>query len=111
VWGRPALETYGKKDQDSRLVFGEKARAESLRVRQSRAHRYSLDLAPTIKGLLASGAASLTQVAAGLNAKGIPAPKGGQWRKAQVDRVMRRLGLRSLFLETPQLKAARERKT
>jgi hypothetical protein len=101
------LETDGKRDQDSRPRFGEKARAESLRVRQGRAHRYSLDLAPTIQGLLVSGAISLSQIAAGLNAKGIPAPKGGPWRKAQVDRVMRRLGLKSLFLEPPQLKAKR----
>ena len=106
--GGPTLETDGKRSQDSRPGFGVKARAESLRVRQGRAHRYSRDLAPTIQNLLASGSISLSQIAAGLNAKGIPAPKGGPWKKAQVDRVLRRLGLKSQFLEPPQLKARRE---
>jgi hypothetical protein len=111
VWEGPALKTDGKRSQDPRPVFGEKARAESLLVRQSRAYRYSLDLAPTIQGLFASGATSLSQIAAGLNAKDIPAPRGGPWKKGQVDRVMRRLGLRSLFLEPPQLKAKREQRS
>jgi hypothetical protein len=111
VWGGPALESDGKRSQNTRPVFGEKARAESLLVRQSRAYCYSLDLAPTIQGLLASGATSLSQIAAGLNAKDIPAPKGGPWRKAQVDRVMRRIGLKTLFLEPPQLKAKHEQRS
>jgi len=83
--------TDSTKGRDSRSIFGENARVASLRTRQDEAYRYSLELAPVIRELMASGARSLGQIASGLNAKGVPAPRGGRWRKAQVDRIMRRL--------------------
>lgn len=101
VRGRTALTTSCKKGRGTRPIFGENARAASLRTRQDEAYRYSLELAPIIRELMTSGATSLGQIASGLNTKGIPAPWGGRWRKAQVDRVMRRLGLKNRLFNSP----------
>jgi Recombinase len=103
------LKTHRRTDQGIRPVFGEDARMASLRARQDRANQYCLELAPTIKGLLASGQTSLRQIASGLNAKGIPAPRGGRWQKFQVDRVMRRIGLMNIFLNSPGSEGKRDR--
>jgi DNA invertase Pin-like site-specific DNA recombinase len=48
------------------------------------------DLAPIIAEIEAGGAASLRQIAAGLNARSIPAARGGQWSAVQVKRVLER---------------------
>jgi hypothetical protein len=45
---------------------------------------------PVIRELQASGAASLREIAAGLNEQGIEAPRGGEWSAVQVQRVMQR---------------------
>jgi DNA invertase Pin-like site-specific DNA recombinase len=50
------------------------------------------DLAPTITELQAGGATSLRAIAAGLNERGIPTARGGEWTATQVMRVMERLG-------------------
>jgi hypothetical protein len=100
--GKDCMTTGCKKDRGSRPVFGKNARAASLRTRQNEACRYSLELAPAISELMASGATSLGQIASGLNAKGIPAPRGGRWRKSQVDRVMQRIGLKNIFSRHPR---------
>jgi hypothetical protein len=49
------------------------------------------DVAPIIAQLRAEGATSLRQVAEGLNARGVPAPKGGRWSAIQVIRVQARM--------------------
>jgi hypothetical protein len=41
-----------------------------------------------IEELKAAGAASLRQIAAGLNDKGITAARGGEWDATQVKRVL-----------------------
>lgn len=46
------------------------------------------DLAPVIATVRAEGAVSLRQIAAALNARGIPAARGGAWSAAQVRRVL-----------------------
>ena len=53
--------------------------------------RRVVEIAPVVADLRAHGAVSLRQIAAGLNERGIPAPRGGEWNAAQV----RRLAIRS----------------
>jgi DNA invertase Pin-like site-specific DNA recombinase len=65
--------------------------AASTRVRGAKAEVRAVDLQPLIEELRTGGASSLGQIAAGLNARGIPAARGGHWRPSQVRRVIRRL--------------------
>jgi DNA invertase Pin-like site-specific DNA recombinase len=55
------------------------------------------DLAPIVKELQAAGATSLRAIADGLNDRGIPTAKGGQWSAVQVMRVLERLDERRPF--------------
>src|SRR4051812_41925985 len=48
------------------------------------------DLGPIIADVRASGAASLREIAAGLNGRGVPAARGGAWSAGQVKRVLER---------------------
>ena len=61
-------------------------------MRQERAGRWAADLAPIIAEIRAGGATSLGHIASALNARGIPAVKGGKWSKTQVMRLLDRLG-------------------
>jgi hypothetical protein len=54
---------------------------------ETRARRAE-DIAPIVVDLKASGAASLRQLAAGLNDRGIPTARGGIWSAVQVMRVI-----------------------
>ena len=78
------MRTDPKKGRLSRPVFNDSARAASLRTRRNKADRYSLELVPAVEELLASRVTSLGRIASGLNAKGIPAPRGGPWRKLKL---------------------------
>jgi hypothetical protein len=49
------------------------------------------DLAPIIRELQASGATSLTAIAAALNERGITTARGRAWTTVQVDRVLDRI--------------------
>jgi hypothetical protein len=44
-----------------------------------------------VKDVQASGATSLRDIAAGLDARRIPAPRGGTWSAVQVSRLLARL--------------------
>lgn len=58
------------------------------RERQAqRAQERAQDLSPIIADVRASGAASLRQIAAALNVRGVPAARGGAWSATQVRRV------------------------
>ncbi len=70
---------------------GTKGHVASLATRQAKARSRASDLAPVIEELKASGAVSLRQIAAGLNAKGIRTARGGEWSAMQVQRVMERV--------------------
>jgi DNA invertase Pin-like site-specific DNA recombinase len=59
----------------------------SASVRRARAAQRAADLAPIIAGLRAAGAASLHDIANGLNEQCFPAPRGGRWTAAQVRRL------------------------
>lgn len=49
------------------------------------------DLVPVLLALRANGLRSLWEIAFGLNAQGIPAPRGGLWSATQVKRLFERL--------------------
>ncbi|MCJ2134549.1 recombinase family protein [Methylobacterium sp. J-026] len=53
-----------------------------------RATERGQDLVPVIAAMRLEGAVSLRQIAAALNARGIPAARGGAWSAAQVQRVL-----------------------
>jgi DNA invertase Pin-like site-specific DNA recombinase len=65
-----------------------KLSAEALRERTD---ARASDLAPIIKELQAGGATSLRAIAAGLNERGIPTTRGGEWSSPQVMRILERL--------------------
>jgi DNA invertase Pin-like site-specific DNA recombinase len=66
-----------------------KLAAEAL---QARADAKASDIAPIIAELRAAGVTSQTGIAASLNEKGIPTPRGGDtWTATQVKRVLARL--------------------
>jgi DNA invertase Pin-like site-specific DNA recombinase len=64
-----------------------KAAAEAI---AKRADARAADLTPTIAELQAGGATSLRDIAEGLNDRGIPTARGGQWSAVQVQRVLDR---------------------
>jgi DNA invertase Pin-like site-specific DNA recombinase len=61
---------------------------ESAKVRRERAAQRAKDLAPTLAELRRGGSSSLRALAQGLNSRGIPATRGGQWTAAQVRRLL-----------------------
>jgi DNA invertase Pin-like site-specific DNA recombinase len=68
-----------------------KARAAGRAVLQARAQARAADLAETIKELQAAGCESLLAIAAGLDGRGIPTARGGNWSAVQVSRLLGRL--------------------
>jgi hypothetical protein len=61
----------------------------SATVRAATAAKRANDLRPEIKSIQSEGATSLRQIAAVLNHRGIPTPRGqGGWNAVQVRRVM-----------------------
>jgi DNA invertase Pin-like site-specific DNA recombinase len=68
-----------------------KARAAGRAVLQARAQARAADLAETIKELQAAGCESLRAIAAGLDGRGIPTARGGNWSTVQVSRLLGRL--------------------
>jgi DNA invertase Pin-like site-specific DNA recombinase len=76
---------------DRGVVPSAKTRARALAAIEERAAGRAADLAPAIAELQASGAVSLNQLAAGLNAQGLTAERGGRWSATQVMRLLARL--------------------
>lgn len=66
-------------------ALGSRRGVESQRARAASRAR---DVLPLIEELRAEGAESLRKLAAGLNGRGVPAPRGGSWSAAQVSRVL-----------------------
>jgi DNA invertase Pin-like site-specific DNA recombinase len=73
-------------DRGARLTA--KARAAGRAAVKARARNRALDLAPAIQELQAAGCESLRAIAAGLEDRGIPAPRGGKWSAVQVARLL-----------------------
>ncbi len=76
---------------DRGVIPTAKSRAKALAAIEERVSERAADLSPTIKELQAAGASSLRAIAAGLNARGIPTTRGGEWSAMQVARVLGRL--------------------
>ena len=64
--------------------------AQGRRTRIQRSAKRAADLAPIIQAIKAEGITGVTGIAAALNARGVPAARGGQWRAIQVRRVLTR---------------------
>jgi DNA invertase Pin-like site-specific DNA recombinase len=77
-------------DRGARLTA--KARAAGRAAQQAKAQDRAADLAATVKELQAAGCESLRAIAEGLEARGIPAARGGKWSATQVSRLLERLG-------------------
>jgi DNA invertase Pin-like site-specific DNA recombinase len=58
-----------------------------LAVRRQKATARAADLRPIIDGIKATSATSLRAIAAELDARGVPAPRGGRWSATAVMRV------------------------
>ena len=67
------------------------AAAKGRATLHEQAERRAAALAPIIAEIRAFGATSLQQIADALNARGIPAARGGSWSKTQVARVLDRM--------------------
>ena len=78
-------------DRGSLKTANAAGRAASLVKRQAKADRHAADLAPIIASVEAEGAASLREIAAGLNARGVQTARGGEWSATSVQRVKARL--------------------
>jgi Resolvase, N terminal domain len=76
-------------DRGARLTA--QARAAGRAALQAKAQERADDLAATVKELQAAGAESLWAIAEGLEARGIPAARGGKWSAVQVSRLLARL--------------------
>jgi DNA invertase Pin-like site-specific DNA recombinase len=74
-------------DGNCHLIYRKGAKA-SAKVRSENAKNRAADLLPVIDAIKAAGAASLRQIADGLNERGITTPRDGQWSAVQVARVL-----------------------
>ena len=79
-------------DRGNLAADSAKGRGVSVKVRQAKAHRRAGDLAGIIATARQEGATSLRDLAAALNAKGVPTVKGGTWAPTQVARVLAQIG-------------------
>ena len=68
-----------------------KQRALAIAVRQDRADARAADLAPVVKELQLAGSVSLRAIASGLDERGIPTARGGQWSANQVARLLKNI--------------------
>jgi DNA invertase Pin-like site-specific DNA recombinase len=75
-------------DRGNCAHIARKGNKASAKVRSEQAQRRAQDLLPVIEAIKAEGAASLRQIAAGLNERGITTARGGEWSAVQVARVM-----------------------
>jgi hypothetical protein len=73
---------------DRGAVLTDTIRAKGVAARQERSQARAMDLAADIAEIRACGAVSLRQIAAGLNARGIPTARGSTWSAVQVSRIM-----------------------
>jgi DNA invertase Pin-like site-specific DNA recombinase len=89
-----AAKARGKRlggDRGNLPAVAKEGAKASVAARITKADSRAADLAPIIAELKGSGAVSLRQLAAGLNAKGIRTARGGEWSAVQVQRVMERI--------------------
>ena len=68
----------------------EAARGEAVAAIKSEADRAAGNVLPIIAEIKKSGASTLRAIAAALNARGIPAPRGGRWHATSVRNALAR---------------------
>ena len=73
---------------DRGVVPTNKQRALAAAARQEKARARAADLAPVVQELQAVGSVTLRAIAEGLEARGIPAARGGKWSATQVARLL-----------------------
>jgi DNA invertase Pin-like site-specific DNA recombinase len=79
-------------DRGNLPAVAAKGAKASLEARQEKAAARAHDLAGVIAELRAEGRSSLSQIADGLNGRGITAPRGGAWRVGQVHTLLKLMG-------------------
>ena len=70
-------------------VLTAEAIAAGQAARSAKARTRAADLDPIIADIRSKGAVSLRQIAAELNERGIPTPRGSSWNAVQVQRVIK----------------------
>jgi DNA invertase Pin-like site-specific DNA recombinase len=89
-----AAKARGKKlggDRGNLPAVAKDGAKASVAARIAKANNRASDLAPIIEELKGSGAVSLRQIAAALNAREIKTTRGGAWSAVQVQRVLERV--------------------
>jgi DNA invertase Pin-like site-specific DNA recombinase len=66
------------------------ARKAAVAATEATAARNAANVLPLIREIQRAGAVSLHQIAASLNARGIPTPRGGRWYAKSVSNVLSR---------------------
>ncbi|WCS25230.1 recombinase family protein [Methylobacterium sp. NMS14P] len=93
---RAALQAAGKATSlgnPTNLGKRDEGRALGRARRTEIANGRAADLAPIIADVKAAGAVSLREIAAALNRRAIPAPRGGAWSAVQVQRATLRISV------------------
>lgn len=91
---RKQLQAAGKATQlggDRGGVLSAEIKAKGVQARKNKAHSRAVDMAPIIADIRVGGATTLQAIADALNARNIPAARGGCWSPVQVMRVENRL--------------------
>jgi len=65
-------------------------------AKAAKANKRAADLVPVIADIQAMGATSCAAIAAELNARGFPTPRGGSWAPAQAFLLLRRINARMI---------------
>lgn len=81
---RPECRNLSQEDR-------EKGAAVAAEKRQERADRRAEVLAPIVEDLRAEGATSLRALARGLEERGVPTARGGEWHAATVSNLLERI--------------------
>src|SRR5271163_3936030 len=80
-----------RKSDGVAVTLNAEASAAGRAAKTAQAVARASDVHPIIADIQAGGAKTLREIAAGLNARGIPTARGGEWSAVQVQRVMVRL--------------------
>ncbi|CAM3270672.1 hypothetical protein JHFBIEKO_4804 [Methylobacterium mesophilicum] len=75
---------------DRGATISAETQAKGNAARLAKANARASDLSGIVAEIRAAGAVSLREIAAGLNERGIPTARGGEWSAVQVQRVIAR---------------------
>ena len=67
-----------------------RARKSALKAVTAEADRFAANVLPIIREAQKAGATSLREIAAALNARGVPTARGGQWHAKSVSNILER---------------------